>query len=853
MTGHRLCRLRRLFPLLVGVAAMVALAASPIAADSTEDRDPPVGDQQFLTIDLETVSGVPWADGRRVQARAVVETSRSVSGVLTVVDDPEGGSRTAWEFDLDLAAGSRVEFPITLTTGWNGLSAAATVRSGSTVIGSENLRQNGTGEELTRHVAALGVDDPPRRVAEWATDNQLTVVELDPDLLALENASTMVTTPVAFRELGADSAAGAAIEAWVRGGGQLLVDGPTASLDDRFHRFPTANPDRFTVGAGSIYYDESWRDGVPIGGYVGTAGLAQLVESQGLGSGAGGELAVLADLALPGVGIVAAVLLIYAVLAGPVLFIGAGALGKQRRIWTVLPILALVVAGGILTVGFFDRRNRTDAHITIVEVAANGSRATSNLLLGSDFGGNRELTIPEGWRYLGQARTSGQRPVQLRVGRVTTDVGIEMPPGSNAVIRVAGSAPTYDGLLTIDRIASDGDGLVSAQVTNHADVTLEQAVAFLGNSRTELGDLDPGQTVDVAVAADPGSTSTMRELLIWPRVDVRWGERGQGAAPRDRDAVTAAGAWTEWRIEQGMTAVPENVLGVAAWSDELSTPLDGVDKGRTALFARVNVPDGLSPGTGFSTVTRLPGNNGEPVFDGNFAGRAEDVRITLGAETDPGDLALLVDDQSSAVGLWIGGAWRYLDLPPRGEATIQLPAEAIEDGEVLLRSFRPEWAWGVGSTVRLIPAGAEAERPVLADTIEHRLTEPGVGIEEGFGREGERQYADFEVIEDVTIDPETDDDPFIHTGFLEVRTAASFLVPLDEGQRLVATLRSPDRDSYLELWDADGRVLETNDDFGQRLDSQIVFEAEEADVVNVRVHELGGQAMEYELTLELGE
>lgn len=843
-------RLRRLLPLLIASAAVLALAASPIGADSDEDADPSNGGQQFVTIELDAVSGVPWNEGRRVPAQVTVETSRSTSGVLTVVDDPEGGSRTAWEFDLDLAAGSRVEFPVTLTTGWNGLNAAATVRSGSTIIGSDDLRRNGTGEELTRHVAALGIEDPPRRVAEQATENQLTVVELDTDLRALENASTMVTTPVAFRELGADSTVGSSIEAWIRGGGQLLVDGPTASLDDRFHRFPTANPDRFTVGAGSVYYDDSWRDGVPIGGYVGATGLAQLVESQGLGAGAGGELAVLADLALPGVGIVAAVLLIYAILAGPVLFIGAGALGKQRRIWTVLPILALVVAGGILTVGFFDRRDRTDAHITIVEVAAEGSRATTNLLLGSDFGGNRGLTIPEGWQYLGQARTSGQRPVQLRVGRVSTDVGIEMPPGSNAVIRVAGSAPTYDGLLTIDEISAGADGTIQAQVTNNADVVLEQAVAFLGNARTELGELEPGESVDVTVEAEPGSTSTMRELLIWPRVDVRWGERGQGAAPRDTDTVTAAGAWTEWRIDQGMTAIPENVLGVAAWSDDLATPLGGVDKGRTALFARANVPDGLGPETGFSTVTRLPGNNGEPVFDGNFAGRAEDVRVTLGPDTDPSDLALLVDDQSSAVGLWIEGRWQYLELPDRGDATIGLPADAADDGEILLRSFRPEWAWGVGSTVRLVPAGGDDDRPVLGDTIQHRLNEPGFGDEE-FGLDESRQRGDFEIIEEFSIDPETDDNPFVQTGFLERQTTASFLVPVEEGQQLVAILRSRNNDSYLEIWDVDGRVIDSNDDFGQQLDSRIVFEAAEADVVNVRAYELSGQAMEYELTLEL--
>lgn len=834
--------------LLVVGLAMVGVASAPVAAETTDEPSDPAANQQFVSVDLDIIGGVPWNNGLSVPGQVAVEANRAVSGTLSVLDDPEGGSPTTWEFDIDLAAGSRATFPVTLTTGWNGIAAAASVRSGGALVGSDELRQGGNAEQSARHVAVLGIDDPPRRVQERGTDRQLGTIDLGTDLRALENASTLVATASAIRELGQDSTAGAAIDAWVRGGGQLLIDGPAASLDDRYHRYPTANPDRFAFGTGSVYYDEAWRDGVPLGGYVGSLGLAQLVENQGLGTGAGGELAILADLALPGIGLVAVVLLAYAIVAGPVLFLGAGAMGQHRRIWTVLPALSLVVAAGMLTMGFIDRRDRTDAHITIVEVSPEGSRATTNLLVGSDFGGNRQLETPDGWTYLGQGRTSGQRPIQLRVGRTSTAVGIEMPPGSNAVVRMAGIAPSYDGLLTIDDISTDGDGTILAEVTNNSDVALEEAVAFLGNVRSELGTLAPGQAVEIAIEAEPGSTRTMRELLLWPRVDVRWNERGPAAAPRDPDAVTAAGAWTEWRVDQGMTASPENVLGVVAWSDRLATPLGGIDRGRTALFARTNLPDGLGPATGFATVSRLPGNDGEPVFDGNFVGRAEDVRVTLGPDTDIGDLALAVDDQSSAVGVWIDGGWRYIDLPNNGAATILLPPEAAEDGELLLRSFRPDWAWGLGSTIRLIPAaGVEASPASLGTTVDHRLTEPGV--DERFGPEGgDRRLA--EVIEEVVVDLGAGE-TFVHVSELNNQTVATFLIDLERDQELVATLRSPQHDSYLEIWDADENVLQSNDDFGERVDSRIQFEAPEDGTYTVRAHELTGQAMDYELTLEL--
>ncbi|MEL6980831.1 MAG: hypothetical protein AAFO29_00240, partial [Actinomycetota bacterium] len=162
---------RRLAWLVLAAALLVALVGAPTAASSTDDE--PADTDQFVSIEFDVVGGVPWNAAIRVPAQVTVEASRAVSGTLTVLDQPEGGTSTTWEFDLDLAAGSRVEFPVILTTGWNGVNAFATVRSGSSVVGSEDVRLNGTGQDVDRHVAIYGVDDPPRRINEQATDYQL--------------------------------------------------------------------------------------------------------------------------------------------------------------------------------------------------------------------------------------------------------------------------------------------------------------------------------------------------------------------------------------------------------------------------------------------------------------------------------------------------------------------------------------------------------------------------------------------------------------------------------------------------------------------------------------------------------
>ena len=828
---------------LVGLlaAAVAGFAASPAAADRRGD-----GASQFVTIELEPVTDIPWASPRPVPARVIVEARRAVSGVLEVTDEPRGGSATIWEFDLDLAAGTTADIPVTLTTGWDGVEAAAVLRSGGEALGTAALRQSGNTDSGGDLVAVLGIDDPPRRVTEVGTGRSLPTVEVGNDLRLVTGVSTVVATPAAVRGLGDDSAARQALDAWVRGGGQLIVDGPRESLEPRYHTEPTANPDRFHDGAGSVLYDERWRDGIPIGGYVGSDGLRSLVEAQGLGRGSGGELALLAGLALPAAGVIAAVLLVYAVLAGPVLFLGAGAAGWQRRIWVVLPALALVVASAILVVGFVDRNSRSEAHITIVEVDATGSRATTDLLVGSGFGGNRELETPEGWRYLGQGPTDGPRPVRLRVGR-TTRVGVEMPSGANAVIRLAGPAPDYDGLLTIEEIEAGPDGAIRAEVTNHAEVDLREAIAFLGNARTEIGDLPAGETVAIEVEPDDGSTGTMRELLLWPRVETRWSDRGaQLAVPTDDDAATAAGTWTEWRIDQGTTASPENVLGVVAWSDGLAAPVGGAETGRTALFARAPVPPGLGPEVGFATSARLPSYQGNPIFDGAFVGYTEDLRLVLGADTEVDELALAIDRQSSAVAVQVDGTWRYLELPETGDATIALPPEAVVDGEALLRSFQPEWAWGTGATVRVVGGADDAVAAVLGDAADHRAVgEPGFD-----GRFGPDIDA-LAIVDVVEVGELIAGEPFVHSASLPSLTGSSITLPLEEGQEMRITMRAPRADSFLRLFDPDGVMVAENDDFGEGVDSRIEFVARATGTYELQARELGNQAIDYELTVEL--
>lgn len=825
---------------LAVVATMILVVAADQAAGANTESD------QFATVEVEALETVPWESGLNVAALVTVKTERAISGVLTVVSSAEGQSTTTYEFDIDVGADTTVTLPIDLFTGWNGVEATATLTSGGDVIAGDEFQAFGQGNGNTERVGVFGIEAPPARVPLLGGEEQIRIFALGDRLQGLERASSLISTPAAITGLGAGSDESLRIEAWVRGGGQLIVDGPRETLADNYHRYPTANEDRYLLGAGSVLYLETWEDGVPLGGYLGRSGLRELVDSQDLGSGAAGELAILAGISLPSAGTVALILLAYSIIAGPVAYAVLASRGMQRKMWGVLPALSALFVVGILGFGFASRTGRSDTHITIVEVNEQASRATSNLLLTSSVGGGRGIETPAGWTYLGQGRTEAQRPVKLRPGASSTEISIETPPGSSSLARVSGVATQFDGMLTIDNITYR-DGMIAAEVTNNGEANLTHVLAVLGNARAEIGLLDAGTSQSFEIEATDASGRSMRELLTWPRVRREWNNNGQVAVPTDREATTAAGAWTEWRVDQGSSAMPETTLGVVGWTDDLPGPIAGVDEGRTALFVRQNIPTDVSESLGFTTTARMVSRNGEPVFGGNFEGYPEDYRVTLSDGYEPDSLAVLADRNSAAVGFLTADGWRYAALPGRGDVLLGIPSEAVIDGEVTIRSFTPPWSWGAGLTLNLV-IDSDAETPDLLGEPQYRNVDGG---EFGFGEPFQDPGLPRPLDAGVVSTPEIGEEAGIFEGDVVSGTYDAYVVTLEEGANLVATMASGRGDSYLELVDGDGELVTSNDDYGQNVDSQIQFTASTTGDYEIRAQALDSGNISYSLQIEV--
>lgn len=821
------------------VMAVVMFGGSAAAANTDEN--------QFATVEIEALDLVPWESGLTVAAEVTIKAERAVSGVLTVVSSAEGQSSTTYEFDVDIGGDTSVAIPVDLFTGWNGIQATATLTANGEVLAGDDIQAFGQGNGNAERVAAFGIDAVPQRVALIGGDEQIRIFTLDNRLNGLERASSLVSTPGAVTGLGADTDEALRMEAWIRGGGQLVVDGARDSLGSEFHQYPTANPDRYQLGAGSIVYLTDWEDGIPLGGYLGRSGLRELVDSQDLGSGAAGELAILAGISLPSAGLVALILLVYSIIAGPVAYSLLASRRQQAKIWVVVPALSAFFVVGILGYGFASRTGRSDTHITIVEVNERASRATSNLLLTSAVGGGRGIETPAGWTYLGQGRTDAQRPVKLRTGGSTTEISIETPPGSSSLARVSGVASQFDGMLSIDNIRYR-DGSITADVTNNGIANLTNVLAILGNARSEIGELDAGATQTFEIDSGDSSGRSMRELLTWPRVRREWNNNGQVAIPTDREAPTAAGAWTEWRTDQGSSAMPETTLGVVGWTDDLAGPVAGIEEGRTVLFVRENLPADVSEAVAFTTTARMVSRNGEPNFNGNFEGYPEDYRVTLSEGYQLDELAVIADRNSAAVGFLTADGWRWANLPGRGEVTLAIPEAAVIDGEVNIRSFTPPWSWGAGLTLNMV-SDAEAETVDLVGEPQFRNVDggDGFGFEEPVRDPGLPRLLD----EGLSVVVEPEDDAQVFDGDLANGTYDTYIVTLEEGQNLVATMASGDGDSYLELVNLDGELEASNDDYGRNVDSQIQFTAAIGGEYEVRAQALNSGSLTYSLQIEV--
>ncbi|MEM7273971.1 MAG: PPC domain-containing protein, partial [Actinomycetota bacterium] len=230
----------------------------------------------------------------------------------------------------------------------------------------------------------------------------------------------------------------------------------------------------------------------------------------------------------------------------------------------------------------------------------------------------------------------------------------------------------------------------------------------------------------------------------------------------------------------------------------------------------------------------------------------EDYRINLGPGADLDDLTLVADGASASVGFLTEDGFRYVALPEGGgDIPMAIPSAAVIDGEIVVRSFTAPWNWGAGLTVQVQPGTPPAPSPLLTEPV-YRNVDGEFG-EPGIDRPGEGLPRFLESAGSFVIEPEElGGEPLVFEGSVGAQQHDAYSISLTEGQVIEINLDALRGDPYLELVDQNGELVAFNDDrVGGDLNSQIGYVVEVDGDYEIRPQDLGGNAIDYVMTVEV--
>lgn len=708
-------RPRRIFAAIpLTVAALLgSIALAPPALADTE-------------LVVEVGFGGYVQSGRPYPVHITVSSDQLVSGTLRITSTT-GVSQTVQEIPIDAAGGSVKEYTIVAQSLiWEPGQVQVELVDGDDVLkrargAARDPQQN----DLVGVFPGVVRGELAERADTAIGDAVALLFPLEADDLAvgwgaLGPLDSVVITGDELRDLsdnGADQ-----LLTWVARGGQLIVDEAIGTalpaLPDEWVPGATG---RSQAGQGEIIlsdgaaaagaWDEvllpspvrSINEADAYGQYGGYYGGGSLVSE--LGNDAGFDV--------PGVWWLIAILAIYILIAGPLLWFALRRTNRQFLAWVIVPVTAVLFTGVVTVLGSGLRNSTKDAHATVIEVQPRGSVATSAFMLSSRSGGEVSLELPEQW----QATTAvsddyggfGQTTVQVRGNRLSAD----LDAGGFAVLRATGPASEYDNALVVEATSS-ASGMVTGTITNTLDIPLYQVGVFADLAGTNLGTIPAGATVEFEVNG-PGVNPNFgepSEYRVWrdslsPQLTGQFGppvapaagaSADDGAADEQHLDTVNFGLWTEMSATWGLSGRVIGDVVVGGWTDELPAISDpSITTGRTLIVARTTTTaagDTASDITGRRYLVRGPSGvpDGFPRGDNNEYIVGGQLRLVLpthanGTPLDTADLVLTLPINQKRVELWVDGEWRELDIEPKRAAVVALPEGAAVHGSVFLRTY----------------------------------------------------------------------------------------------------------------------------------------------------------------------
>lgn len=688
------------------LAAAVILTVVPAAPAAAE-----------TTLEIDAGYAASFIPGAEVPVRVRVSADRLVRGTLEVgIGNPENGIPAAMA--VEIPGGSQKEFLLTAPSGFNqSPDVVARLRQGNQLVASGQTQIRAiTDTELVGVLPGALRGRPVPALAPLAVDAgsarfaAIGAGELEQAPASLGPLSTLIAD---VDEVGRLSpAARAGVLRWIDGGGRLLVDaakGQTVpGLPDTWQ---PGTRGRATAGLGEV---------VATDGAVAAGRWSGLVEPSGRlvsSNRFGGEFPMASSLAqdaglrTPEIAWLVGFLVLYVVVAGPVVFFAVRRRGRPELAWVAVPLVAVLFTSGSWVVGR-NLRNATElVHASVLSTTAGGPVATSYVGVFSRSGETARIGFPAGWSS-GSYAVPGQAAVPTTINHTSDgpDARLPLDPGQFGMVQGTGPAPKDVGSLEITA-GSEAGGAVSGTVRNVTPFQLESVVVFAGTDVTLVGTVAPGQQ-------RPFNMPAVGQRMDGGGAEFRiWGGMGSATA----ESAADLGLWQATVTASGANFLSPDAIVAAGWTRDYKPEVRtgssvARPEGRTLVLGRQAVaiaPAGPGAIAARRVIVRDPFRQGRPM-----AGGGSVIRFMLPAGADTSKLVL----RSSFGGaeFWQEGAWkqascdapgcrpaeifacgpggcppgpgRPLPFAPNGELTV--PASSVRDGVVYVRLPGPATGGG---------------------------------------------------------------------------------------------------------------------------------------------------------------
>jgi hypothetical protein len=724
------------------ITVALAVAAAALAAGALGPA-PPAAAEPVLGVDVGAAG--TYVAGRGVPVRVTIRADRLVSGTVRVSSEGVNRRGGAVEVPVEVTGGTTKEVVVALPTarppgGQSDLRTEVRVqlRDGDTLVAEQTA--SAVYEARTEAVGVLpgmaAVGRLPDTVpfpldTGTATLHALDAVVLDAGADALGPYATLVALPADLDALSPGARVG--LLGWLESGGHLAVDsdgGPVPVLPEAWQ----PHDGRVAAGAGEVRSTGGaasagrWSEVVELTAAGNVAPIERQMTSANLVDSLGWD----ARFRLPDIGVLVAVLLVYILLVGPVLFVVLRRIGRRTMAWALVPATAVLFTGGFTLSGLRMRDELSSSHATVIEVGPAGARASTSALVGSIDGGARVVRLPAGWSpRSAQEPNGGWSPTRAPAfADLTAEPGatvahLALSAGEFRLVEGRGPVEGYADAVTIE--ATTDGRTIDGTVTNRLPVALAQVTVMAANATAMVPRVDAGARVPFSVAvplADRTPGNVVPEVDWWPitREEMRYGGGmyaysvsgaavGPGTsapvvtAPRPpprspADSPVNVALWTSFAGERPETLRAPGLVSVVGWTDALPAPLavDGegpVRRGRTAFVAR----GGIAPASLDTLGVRMEPvrvADGKPPAPGQPVARVAEImglgttyRVILpaavgGAPLDPAAVVLHVPPDIHRIAIASTRGWKV--TPEQGQPiTYRLGAEDVVDGVVYLR------------------------------------------------------------------------------------------------------------------------------------------------------------------------